>query len=718
MSQFNYISYRDDNFRLVRSIVIKSSHTADVINTDLITRNIAVNLEDPSTWKYYLNLAGIYHGADTKMYVRSIDTRETIEFTKENLQYHRATAREYKYGTVYYNNLVAKYSKQVDLIKGIISPVDTTKAINSNNGDILYYDASLVESNEDNLILELQNWIHAYQLRWFNEQYLLTDDLYLQFYIGQLYMNMIHALENLRLRNCMTRRAHSYHIREHLASNGRLDRYLPFMTKEQQLWVYRNIRWIMKNPGKQEIFDRLVGKLLTPRGIPLIGYTLNQNTEQMPAELYSDVEMVKHDINMNSVTPGNEKASVMNVLSREHDLARDNPKTAYDANIEITERVKMSGFSTSPTKVLDSEVIDRSNSSVRSVFHVLVNHWAYLTTHDRYRAYIQVPHPRTGEYMAMTVKDALICAIYAISKNYGYNFQTIPALVAYDVLRSPLPNFNELRSIVPKSHLKDGIIHAIMDRVTPMTEYISTERFYSDCSQLHKEYLKLWELYSFQEHHLSRAYAEQVVRRNFMHVQCPLVSGAVSFERYFKDNQFEITELDSFELEQLLADCINLATGSNLVRVVTLGEIQRELLSMIAGLCSYPLQFMSNVAFTDFTDLGLTATRFGDHWASKEDSKKINIVDFTVRHVHADVGTRFTLPPESVDAEIKYSAATHVGYRINPMVGMREQFSKAGSYRFDVSSVGIRGFKFTLDDTPVVDGQMEQYQNSTDPDWP
>lgn len=718
MSQFNYSAYRDDIFRLVRSIVIKSSHTADVINADLLNRKYPVNLEDPTTWKYYLNLAGVYHAADEMMYVRSMDTREVIEFTKENLRYHRATAREYQYGTVYYNNLVAKYPSQVDLIKGIIAPVDPEKAINSNNGDILYYDASLVEANEDNFILELQNWIHAYQLRWFNEQYLLTDDLYLQFYIGQLYMNMIHAIENIRLRNCMTRRAHSYHIREHLASHGQLDRYLPFMTKEQQLWMYRNIRWILKNPGKQEIFDRLIGKLLTPRGIPLIRYTINQNTENMPAELYSEVEMVKHDINMSSVTPGNEKTSVANILDRESDLARDNPKVAFDAEIEIEEAVKMSGFSTSPTKILDSEVIDRSNSSVRSLLHVLMNHWAYMASQSRYRAYVQIPHPRTGEYLSMTVKDALISAVFAVSKIYGYNFPTIPSLVAYDVLRAPLPTFNELRSIVPKKYISDSLIQAIMDRVTPMTEYISTERFYLDCAQLHKEYLKLWELYSFQEHHLSRAFTEQVVRRNFMHIRCPLVDGPVSFEQYFKDNQFDIADLDTFELEQLMTDCINIATGSNLVRVITLGEIQRELLSMIAGLCSYPLQFMSNVAFTDFTVLGLISTRLGDQWAEKEDYKKINIVDFTVRHYHTEVRTDFTLPADVIDPEVKYDSESGAAYHYDPMINVREIYGHMGNYRFDVESVGIRGYSLVFDEVPIEDGQMDQYKNSTDPDWP
>ena len=710
MSQFNYISYRNEIFRLVRSIVIKSSHVSDVINADLIGRNIVVDLEDPTTWKYYLNLAGVYHASDTMMQVRSMDTREMIDFTVENLRYHRATAREYLYGTVYYNNLVAKYPTQVDLIKGIIAPVNIQTAINSNNGDILYYDASLVEGNEDNLIRELQGWVHAYQLRWFNQGYLLTDDLYLQHYIGQLYLALPKAIENLRWRNCNTRRAHSFHIREWLASHGRLDRYLPYLTKSQQLWLYRNIVFIKSNPGRQEIFDRLVDKLLTPRGIPLIRYTLNQNTDEMPTELYSKVEMVKHDINMKSIAPGNEKTTVANILDRESRLARDNPKVAYDAEVEIEEKVKMSGFSSMPTKILDSEVVDRSNSSIRNLLNVLLNHWVYLSTHGRYRAYVSIPHPRSGEYMTMTVKDALICSMFAVGKIYGYDFPKIPVMHAYDVLRSPLPTFDELQSIVPKGGLREGMIQAVMDRVTPLSEYISTERFYLDCAQLHKEYLKLWELYSFQEHYMARNYAEQVVRRHFMHVRCPLIEEQLSFEQYFKDNQFEIADLDQFELEQLLTDCINIATGSNLVKVVTLGEVQRELLSLIAGLSSYPLQFMSNVAFTDFTVLGLLDTRFGDHWAETSDSKVVIVDDWTVRHMHTETRVEFALPAEVIDPTVTYGAETGALYHYDPMVEVKEIYDRQGAYRLDGASVGIRGFSFVWDETPITDGQMDQYK--------
>lgn len=709
MSQFNYTSYRADILRLSRSIVIKFDAIAEAINEHLLINNVPVNELDPRTWKYYLNLSGQYHPTDELMVVRSMDTLEDIAFTRENLKYHRATAREYRYGTVYYNNLKAKYPTQTDLINGIISPVDIDQAINSNNGDILYYDASLVEGNEDNLIHELQEWIRAYHLRWFNEQYLLTDDLYLPYYLGALYRDMPMAIELIRLRNCHTRRAHSFHIREHLASNGRLDRYLPYLNKTQQLWLYRNIRFLMRNAGKQEIFDRLVDNLLTPRGIPLIGYDLSQNSEAMPDELYPQVELIKHDINLHNVAPGQEKATVGEVLEREQHLARDNAVVQWDTQEKIIETAKMAGFSNLPTKVLDSEVVDRSNSSVRSLLHVLMNHWVYLASSGRYRAYVSIPNPRTGQYMTMTVKDALITAYYCVGQLYEYPFSTIPVLYAYDVLRTPLPTHAELQSIVPDGALHDGLIQAIMDRVPPMGEYISTERFYDDCATLHAQYLKLWELYSFQDHHRNRAYAEQVVRRHFMNIRCPLHDGPISYEQWFTENQYQVADLNRIELEQLLMDCVNIATGSNLNPVITLGEIQRELLSMIARLSSYPLQFLHNVAFTDFTVLGLVSTRFGDMQSEKEDFIRFYDADITIRKVWAELTTKFSLPIEAIDPAISYSVETKACYKIDPTVDIRFVNQTLGHYRAPVPGIGIRGYSFTFDQDPIEGPEMDQY---------
>ncbi|MNF72126.1 hypothetical protein D3C81_756680 [compost metagenome] len=111
-------------------------------------------------------------------------------------------------------------------------------------------------------------------------------------------------------------------------------------------------------------------------------------------------------------------------------------------------------------------------------------------------------------------------------------------------------------------------------------------------------------------------------------------------------------------------------------------------------------------------------TRFGDQWGETEDYKKINIVDITIRHMHADVRTDFELPASVIDPEVKLTTEIGAAYHINPMVDMKELYGQMGSYRFDIESVGIRGYSMVFDETPIENGQMDQYSNSTDPNWP
>ena len=131
-------AYSEHCFNLIKTLSIKSSIHALLINEGL--RDSLTDYEIPSDktkWKYYLNVSGEYHSSDSLMQVTSLDTREIIIFSKENLEIHVATADAYRYGSREYYSLVNKYPDKENLILGILNPCDINKAVDSEDGTIL-----------------------------------------------------------------------------------------------------------------------------------------------------------------------------------------------------------------------------------------------------------------------------------------------------------------------------------------------------------------------------------------------------------------------------------------------------------------------------------------------------------------------------------------------------------------------------------------------------
>ena len=142
-----YSVYLDSIYALAATTVIKCEDAAVAINNGVTQLGVAVSA-DPTTWRYYLNICGLYHSTNSNITITSLDTLEQIAFTVENLQVHTNTALAYQYGTRYYNDLVSLYPDDQLLILGVLYPADMQKAIHSPDGTILSYPSYLVEEQE------------------------------------------------------------------------------------------------------------------------------------------------------------------------------------------------------------------------------------------------------------------------------------------------------------------------------------------------------------------------------------------------------------------------------------------------------------------------------------------------------------------------------------------------------------------------------------------
>lgn len=719
MSNVYFDVYRDDTIKLVRSVIIKFNQTALQINYQL-ERNysITVDQDAPKTWKYYMHLAGDYHSTDTKMYVRSADTLETIEFTKANLAIHRATARAYIPGSTLFKSLSRQYPKQVDLIMGILYPIDIQTAIDAPDGKILYYDAQYIEEQEQELAYQLQDWVDVFYLRWYNPQYNLVDTLFHAGFLGMLYLRMVPAVLNMRLDKAKTNHAHSYHIREYLASHQHLDDFIPYLDTYQMLWLYRNINYLQRHAGNKDTFRRLVQNILTHRGIPILEYTLEQNSKNLLRDNKAKGEMVRHDINYNLVDDDNAAVPTTTILTREQPLARDNILVQDDIERDIQREMGYSAHSVLPTRVYDSEVIDRSVSNVRSRESVLLNEWLDLASSNRYRAFVQIPNPKNGVLMTMSVKDAWLVTMYCWMKTRGWLSEFIPKFVAYDVLIPKSPTFAELRAMSPIRLISDKVITAIQDITPPMGDYISTEQFYLDCAAAHQRYLRQWELYSFQEHMVGRGYCEQIVRMHYMNRMCTLVEGNVTWDTYFRSQGIDITDMSSPDMEQLMLDTVNIATGANLVKIITLGEVQRELLRLMGQMSSYIAQYLRNVEYTKFHVLGMVMPRIGDIEVKAGDTLIVPIVNIALKRYSEMEKARYVVDDTEVGPNVNWWYKQEGSWVIDPMVDITETSFKEGRYPLPVNNIGISNVKVVVHNDLSADGKLGIYEPSTDPNWP
>lgn len=218
----------------------------------------------------------IYKKFDKLVLVHSLDTKEIIPYTKQNLDLHLRTASVYKIPNTYYYNVVAKYPEEADIIKSITYPITSIQdAISAQNLSILGYDQTLLETNEWVTMFSAMNeTLNVIRHRWDVGEF-VYEDMYAVAHQAIVWNILLLTLIKQRVVNIKTSSVHSFHIWEYLKSHG-LGDYRYVLSKEQQLFLYRNIDYILKNKGTSHNFILLIYKLLNEWNIGIYGKNLQQ----------------------------------------------------------------------------------------------------------------------------------------------------------------------------------------------------------------------------------------------------------------------------------------------------------------------------------------------------------------------------------------------------------------------------------------------------------
>ncbi len=599
MSNLKYQLYLASVMTLAKSLIIKHNATALAMNASLketsAVTGFVVDDERPETWKYYLNLAGIYHESDELIWITSLDTMEIIPFTKEKMLQHRGTAREYAFGSRYYLELVSQYPHMESLIRGVINPVDINVALSAPDYTILHYDVKQVETQELDLMYNLQKWLYGAQDRWIVKDYQLTDNLYSITVLGKLYSFIPVMINVLRTEALRTYQAHTYFVYNYLDSNGYLGKFKKELNLEQAMWLYRNLAWVNANAGKQVTFDALLDAMMTKRQLPLGSYDIRQNDSLMPLELNPYGEVIRTELNLQENSERKTIRKLDYIFEKELSVAKDNAIVMTKDLALAKTSMAMTNLSRLPTKVYESDVTDTTNSEPYKLEQVMFNHWIHLTYVGKYTSVINVKNPYTTELMTMSVKDALLVWLYASNKAMGVTLTEIPRLKARSVLRQPLPRYADLRPLADPKYVSDAQIDKVLDNLISIGLIISTESFNEQMNLVHATMLEHRLMWTTVDELRARYEMEGLLLRVYQTVAYDFYPTGTRYSDYFRTKGWDIEQLVETDCEILMVDIWNLALGIDVSQKVALKDVQKAMLAIMQQLGTYDTQYIQTI---------------------------------------------------------------------------------------------------------------------------
>lgn len=718
MSQTLHQIYQSKAIVLARTMVVKFHSIAEAINKTLIDQGYTVDENDPSTWKYYLNMFGEYHQAD-KDRLRALSGGETeyiqikiagenqplnVDFTKTLLygdDADLAVANEYRFNTQYYKALITKYPEFEDLILGVLNPVPPSISIPANDGEILYCggylktmlssgiyhyvrqdygpisENFLIESNEENLISILQEYIYGFLSRWWNANYAVTNDLFQATFMGILYLSIPQILGNLRIGNAKTPNAHSFHIREHLESYGNLGWVTEYLSKGVLLWLYRNMVWLNANHGKTKVFEAIIENVLTAENIPISGYHLRHDVSEMDQDnLRPDVYMEREPLNINTGARRT-RDEVLEMIEAEVQLATENHYDQEGQARNTIEKSSRSMYDHLNTKVLESTVIDMSNHMAVTREDIGLNLWCYTASHGYYKGTVIFTNPLTNERMQLTPLNAYILAFYCFNVGWAnFTFKNIPRMYSRLILRHPTmtpsdkhpvrPTLDQVNRGVIKRFITQDQMKDVLGNYVPDFTHRSSASFAHEVDRAHTEAMRKYNAYARIEDAQGRGYGEWVAHQCYWYdIECPLTKTETAYDDWLTIHGIEFDGFSREDYITLGLEIVEAATGVNLTASDELRNLQTAALAVLKHFASYTVQIIQNTVASDSYWLDWKTTRITNdhakaknqiyaklpmysvenHWSIKEgpiwlqshsDATKVNLKETFSSHDRAD----------------------------------------------------------------------------------
>lgn len=661
-----YESYKKQVFVLAKTLIVKHEEIAQSTNREAFWSGHfdEVLHSDPRTWRYYKNLAGEYHQYDIDYLLENYGTpymtvqipvvngSKEVAFTKDLFNGESADvslANEFAMGSKLYNDIVNRYPELEALIIGILNPVDMEVAISARNGEILHIDGFyktinpatgvrefttrinknynvLIEPQEHNLIDKLQTYIYNYIDHWVNAEYIVGNDLYTITTIGILYMQLPHVIMNIRLGNCRTTYAHTFHIKCYLESFGLLGRYVDFIPIESSLWLYRNTMFHEANRGKHLNFDAILKNLWTPNRIPLNAYSIRHHLSGMGQDNLLPHGMLYKEV-LNFSVPGisDDDRTVRDILEAQVPLARENHKDLDDKEAKIQTMLNWGGDDRLQTKVLESEMMDLGDPFPFSLDYMLINHWGWTAHKGYYTGTIYVDHPMSNDRIGLTPLNAYILAVYCLNIGVADNkMETIPSMYFYDIPRTndpydlptdeffyPKPDLEKAYSWVDHTHTRKRKVEEVLGTHTPKFRATNKNSFYTNTYENYQERIRKYYAKCSTEDYKERGDLHLVMGRCYWQgFKEQLAEG--SYEEWLRLLGINFDEFEKEDYLKLGLELVAEATGVDANKNSRRKWLQKAMIAILKHFISYTVHIIEKYADGIVNYLGFPTVRFSN----------------------------------------------------------------------------------------------------------
>ena len=492
--------YIKDTITLVKSITVKNDKEADLYN-DYLKQTVPgfAPEEKAVDWQYYKHLRGERYPLDEDILAVSVDNGDTFVFGKAGLLTHRRTKEELLKFGLYYEELVKRYPHLELYIKGVITAPQYTSAqalVDAENFTIVSYADGLIEENEDGVMAQLQLRIDNYKSLWMIGYYAMADNLFLASQYQIFYNFLVTGLLAIRLGHAKTVAAHSYHIRLYLASHHYLDDVLLFLTRPQQLFLYRNMLYLDNHAGSNFTFQTLIDVLFSERNISVVNYVYQQrNTADNSGLMHYRYKQKL--LNTKKLVHNTSNLTLDYVAGKERPLAPGN-NAVYDYSTEqIDFQHRNPLFSELLTKDLETILLDETDSVRYKLLQILTDSWARLLMDSRVAFLTEVTDPATSLTTRMQVRDLFKLYLVVLYASQGISLQTFPSYKIQRVFKETLPSMDQLLAgcyqMTPEQR---QLVQEVREVVPPYQYYLTSYQFEQYVTQVYKLNIGLWSLLS------------------------------------------------------------------------------------------------------------------------------------------------------------------------------------------------------------------------------